>query len=219
MGERVNGYDDEFDYAGKDMVAVPRGYRGMGKGTVRGYIGTPQGKQNLGSATGAVMAGLQARLGGASGMARAMGVWRQMGDPRVRAHVQGLYLRQNRVSRELVAYVDASVWMHEFSMLAPAYLQEWNHLCQVNGLDMQANKLTFRLSTQARAAGQTGAISTAREVHDERPIPLTPDETQRVARAVSVISNDRLRAAAYGAMKSVMEWDKGKIAKRRQNGA
>lgn len=217
MAGADNGYCDEFDYAGKDMVAPARYLRGMGSGKVRGYTGTPQGQQRVGSATEAVMAGLQARAaGGGAASGKAMRLWRTMGDKRVRTHVQGLYLRENRASRELVAYVDAGVWMHEFAMMAPAYLQEWNHRCTACGLDMQANKLTFRLSSCARAAGQTGAVATAGGERAADPVPLTPDERARVERSVASIANPSLRRKAYDAMKSVLEWEK---ATKPQNGA
>lgn len=214
---RDGGYDEEFDYAGKDLVAPARYLRGMRAGKIRGYTGTPQGQQRVGAATEAVVAGLQARAaGGRAGMGRAMGVWRTMGDKRVRTHVLGLHLRENRASRELVAYVDASVWMHEFSMMAPAYLQEWNHRCAACGLDMQANKLTFRLSSYARAAGQTGAVKVEGEKAEKAPAPLTPEELERVERSVASIGNESLRRKAYETMKSVLSWEK---ATKSKNGA
>lgn len=206
------GYDEfeAFDYAGADLLPAVRGLRGSG-GWVPGYVGRPEGMQRLDGAMGRAVDRLRARAGGAPS-SQAMAVWRTMGDERVRRHVLGLYLRKNRASRELVAYVDASAWLYEFSMNAPAYLQEWNYRSQAAGLDMGADKLTFRLSTQARAAGHGGALATASGdpagAAPRAPVPLDAQERERVAEAVASIENPRLRQKAYNAMKSVLEWEK-----------
>lgn len=228
-----NGEYDEFDYAGADLVAPASGGRGRGLRGMRGevprdYIGKPVGQIVLKGSVSTMVEGLQTRFGGAAGSAasRAMKVWHQMGDRRARMHVRGLFLRQNRASRELVAYVDASVWMHEFSLLAPAYLQEWNHLCEKNVLDMRADKLTFRLSSRARAAGQSGsiasgtgscsAISTATGTVSVPRVSLSAEELARVEQTVGSITNARLRQAAYDAMKTSLECQK---AQKHKNGA
>lgn len=222
MAERFEGYDDEFDYAGKDMVAPWYRLRGMGGKRARDYVGTPVGSSSAGAVAGAVVQGLEQRFGKNTRMSQALRVWRKMGDPRARAHVQGLYLRQNRASRELIAYVDASVWMHEFSMLAPMYLQEWNHLCQSYGLDMQAGKLTFRLSTRARSTGQTGTLgSSLGGVCAAGPsrVPLDAAEMERIRRTTAVITDERLRNRVSEAMKGVMEWQKAQNGHKDRNGA
>lgn len=234
MGLHVddNGEYDEFDYAGADLVAPAstgprgRGLRGMRGEVPRDYIGKPVGQIALKGSVSTMVEGLQSRFGGPAGAAasRAMKVWRQMGDRRARMHVRGLFLRQNRASRELIAYVDASVWMHEFSMLVPSYLQEWNHLCEENGLDMRADKITFRLSSKARAAGQSGSIALggteavgAADPAGRAPrVALTAEERARVERTVAPITNPRLRQAAYDAMKTSLECQK---AQKGRNGA
>ena len=206
------GEFDEFDYAGAGVMPPIAGLRGSG-GWAPGYVGKPEGEQRLGGALGKVVDRLQQRAGAASA-SQAMAIWRGMGDVRVRRHVRGLYLRQKRASRELVAYVDASAWLYEFSMNAPAYLQEWNHLCRAAGVDMEAGNLTFRLSSQARATGRGAALAgvSGDPAGKTAPasIPLDAAERERIARAVAPIDNPRLRQKAYNAMKGVLEWEKSK---------
>ena len=214
MAPRCNGYDDEFDYAGRDYVAAPAYLRGFGKRQPRDAA-QRTGARSAGDAASALVDGLQARAGGTSASARAMGVWRKLSDKRVRLHVLGLYLREGRGGvRELIAYVDNPLWVHEFSLRAPMVLPEWNFLCRENGLDMQANKLTFKLSSRAYATdgsrglsdpdggrqGLLGAVSPLR--------PLSESDKAAIARATSVITNDKLRKAAYNAMTKTIQRQK-----------
>lgn len=254
MWDRDNGFDDEFDYAGAQFVAAPYRLRGLGRGGLpRDYVGKPIGKTGLGGAVDSVLDRLQGQVGAGCDSARSMRLWRKMSDKKLKAHTHGLFLRQNRASRELVVYVDASIWMYEFTMMAPMYLQEWNRLCEREGLDMKADKIRFQLSTRARKAGENGTVgsraagagSGARAATGQLGsgpaaaggsagsggssagasgsasapgsstaplprVPLSADERDQIARTVAVIKDERLRAAAYNAMRSHMELEKSK---------
>lgn len=169
------------------------------------------GAQTAGAATRDIVAGLQQRAGLPSGAFKAMDVWRSMRDPRLRKHVVGLALRQNRATRELIAYVDGSVWKSEFSMLSTAVLVEWNHLCEQRGLDMQAQKVSFKLSKSSRRDGASGGLATYGPEVERPPVELDADERARVQRTVEGISDERVRRQAAAAMTSIMEWRKGQV--------
>ena len=234
MWDRDNGFDDEFDYAGAQFVAAPYRLRGFGRGGVpRDYVGSPIGRTGLNSAVDSILDRLQWQVGAGCDSARSMRLWRKMGDQRLKAHTHGLVLRRNRVSRELVVYVDASIWMYEFTMMAPMYLQEWNRLCESEGVDMKADKIRFQLSTRARKEGQNGTVANGPGeggpgsgggraggsasgaagggVASPLPrVPLDADERDRIARTVAVIKDEKLRTAAYNAMRSHMELEKSR---------
>ena len=114
--------------------------------------------------------------------------------------------------RELVAYVDAPVWVNDLTMRRAAILPEWNHLCEQHGLQLQANRLTFKLSSRTHASALAGG--SAREERAERratPVPLrqlTPDERSAIERAAAVITDPKLRQSAVDAMQAAFRWNK-----------
>lgn len=201
-----HGLCEEFDYAGRGLVAPAWSARDRRHAD----RGAAVGEASAGGAVSSLVGTLQKRSGASVGTLQALGLWRQMGDARVRAHVTGLYLRQNRVNRELVAYVDAGVWLTEFTMLAPGYLAEWNVLCDRAGLDMRAQKLTFRLGKAARDAGETSSFGHGGPAPsgERPPAPLTLEEEAVLARRAAVIEDDALRAKALAAMRSHAMWKK-----------
>ena len=218
MGRNDYGYDEEFDYVGSGMVAPdPRLFKVMPGTTGRRYVGKPVGECRLGDAASGVLGSLARRAGASAGVLRALKVWRKMGDRRVREHVRSIYLRQGRVLRELVVYVDTPGWAQEFQMFSGPYRLEWNHLCEVEGLPMQADRLTFRVSSRTGAAADPSASGPAEQarrcVRQVSPTPLSPEELARVEASVACIRDDALRRKAYSAMKSVMEWRKGSETK------
>ena len=201
---RVDGYDEGFDYTGKDYVAAPAGLYGFGKRVPRDQA-QRLGSKGAGEATASVLDKLQRTAGGASQAAGAMRVWRQLSDPRARTHVIGLYLREGRGVRELIAYVDAPVWVNDLTMRRASILPEWNHLCERHGLALQANRLTFKLSSRAHASALGGGPSAAGEAPavTARPlVPLTPEERECIARVTAVITDDKLRKSASEAMEA-----------------
>ena len=82
---------------------------------------------------------------------------------------------------------------------------------------MQADRLTFRVSSRTGAAADPSASGPAeqarRRVRQVSPTPLSPEELARVEASVACIRDDALRRKAYSAMKSVMEWRKGSETK------
>lgn len=162
------------------------------------------GESSLGDAADGALARIARQAGAQRGSFEATALWRQMGDRRLRAHTRGLFLAPRRAGRELTVYVDSPGWAQEFQMLSPSYLVEWNHLCDREGKDLRAGRMTFRVSS--RSGGAVEAPAAARK--EFHPVPLDADELARVEEAVSVIHDDVIRRKAYNAMKSVLEWQK-----------
>lgn len=201
-----NGIEDVDDFDA-DADRSLRAYR-----TWRGdRVSTEErsGIQGAGSLTAGCLAGLRERSGLPMAAFKAMDLWRTMGDVRLRKHVVGLFLRQNRATRELVVSVDGSVWLTEFKMSAPSILVEWNHRCEEAGVDMTAQKISFKLSKTARRAGATGSVATYGSEAECLPVALSAEERAMVEKTVAVISDESVRAQAARAMTSVMEWKRG----------
>lgn len=137
-------------------------------------------------------------------------LWRQVARGPVRAHSCGVAIREHRVSKELVVYVDSSVWMVDFDMRKQDILQEWNVRCRGGNEDLAVSKVSFRLATRARDAGATTSISTSDEGAAAAPVPLTPEERAQVSAQVGAITDERLRRHAQNAMISVLQWKKSK---------
>ncbi len=198
------GYDDDFDEG-----FVPA-YEGQKRAN---GSGAPATSQAIGGAATDLVDRLRRKAGLPAGVLKTLKLWRRMGDERLRKHVMAVSIRQNRATRELIAYADGSVWVNEFTMMRTAVLVEWNNICEAAGEpDLCVQKVTFRLSKGARAAGATGSISTDRSSGDALPIELNGEEKARVRAICGVISDDRLRRSAMRAMTSVMEWKKGEAA-------
>ena len=211
---RIDGYDQGFDYAGRDYIAPLPGMYGFGKRVPRDQA-QRTGSKAVGEATAALLGNLQRASGGASQAAGAMRVWRQLSDPRARVHVVGLYLREGRGVRELIAYVDAPVWVNDLTMRRAAILPEWNHLCEQHGLQLQANRLTFKLSSRTHASAIAGGPASAPAGEgaggDRCYVPLsllTPDERAAIERATAVITDPKLRQSAVDAMQAAFRWNK-----------
>ena len=208
---RIDGYDQGFDYTGRDYVAPLPGMYGFGKRVPRDQA-QRMGSKGVGEATAALLGNIQRASGGASQAAGAMRVWRQLSDQRARVHVVGLYLREGRGVRELIAYVDAPVWVNDLTMRRAAILPEWNHLCEQHGLQLQANRLTFKLSSRTHASAVAGGPAAgAREEGDRGYVPLsplTPDEWAAIERATAVITDPKLRQSAVDAMQAAFRWNK-----------
>lgn len=207
MGSFDDAFDGDFDDEEAAGDARLHAWRMR-----RGYYaskGPRAGSTTAGGLAASSVAGLRERSGLPASAFKAMDLWRTMGDVRLRTHVTGLFLRQNRATRELIVSVDGSVWLTEFKMNGPATLLEWNHRCEEAGVDMAAQKISFKLSKTARRAGATGSVAT-RGVEAERPpVALSAEERDRVAQTVAAISNEVVRERAARAMTSVMEWKKG----------
>lgn len=208
---RVDGYDEGFDYAGRDYVTPLPGLYGFGKRVPRDQA-QRMGSKGVGEATASLLGNLQRASGGASQAAGAMRVWRMLSDPRARVHVVGLYLREGRGVRELIAYVDAPVWVNDLTMRRAAILPEWNHLCEHHGLQLQANRLTFKLSSRTHASAVAGGPQEPEAAGgDKRPVVLshlTPDERAAIQRAAAVITDPKLRQSAVEAMEAAFRWNK-----------
>lgn len=198
------GYDDDSD------EGFALAYEGVGR---TNRLGAPATTGTVGSSATDIVDRLRKRAGLPTGVLKTLRLWRRMGDERLRKHVVAVSIRQNRVTRELIAYADGSVWVSEFTMMRTAVLVEWNSICEAAGEpDLCVQKVTFRLSKGARAAGATGSIATDGAAGDVLPVELNGEERARVRAICGVISDDRLRRSAMRAMTSVMEWKKGEAA-------
>lgn len=219
MERDEQGYDDGFDYSGKDMVAIDRRMFHVAPGkTGRGYEGgAPIGEASLGEAAEGALDGIARRAGAKRGSLEAMRLWRKMGDRRLRDHTRAVFLGERRWGKELAVYVDSPGWAQEFQMLSPSYLVEWNHLCEAGRPEMRAGKMTFRVSSRAGSSSEGGAGGGGGKPSEEpQAVPLDAEELARVEEAVSVIHDDALRRKAYDAMKSVLEWQKSKDSHKAQ---
>ena len=217
-GEFVDyeGYEDAGDTAGEVNPSLPwwvysRSYRGE-----RADAGRLLGNAPAGAMVGRILSSIEKKAHVPRGTSRALKVWRELSDERVTKHVTGVFLRVGKATRELVAYVDASPWMYEFTMYAPSLLQEWNALCEAHGLELKANKLTFRLARHAKEAGHTGTLKTFGEEGERAPVPLTAEELASVERTVAAVGDERLRRYVSDAMIRTLERKK---ANQGQNGA
>lgn len=210
MGRSDYAFDsglDDVEMPDEDTDRAMRAYRAR-----RGSVASDAervGASAAGSLTAGCLAGLRERSGLPASAFKAMDLWRTMGDVRLRTHVVGLFLRQNRVTRELVVSVDGSVWLTEFKMSDRAILAEWNYRCQEAGVDMTAQKISFKLSKTAKRAGATGSVSTRGPEAERPPVALSPEERLVVEQTVAAISDETVRTRAARAMTSVMEWKKG----------
>lgn len=184
----------------------------------RNALGEPASSTDVGGRVGALMDGLRRGAGLPAGVFKTLELWGRMGDERLRRHVVSVSIRQNRATRELLAYVDGSVWVSEFTMMRTAVLVEWNNLCDLAGeSDLRVQKVTFKLGKAARAAGATGAISTGNASGaDALPVELNAEERARVRAACADVTDDSLRRQIMKAMTRVMEWQKGEDAARRR---
>ncbi len=200
------GYDDDFD------EGYALAYEGL---TRTNDSGAPATSRAVGSSATDIVDRLRRRAGLPTGVLKTLQLWRRMGDERLRKHVMAVSIRQNRVTRELVAYADGSVWVSEFTMMRTAVLVEWNSICEAAGEpDLCVQKVTFKLSKGARAAGATGSISTGASSGDALPIGLNGEERARVREVCGVITDERLRRRVMDAMTCVMERKKGEAARK-----
>lgn len=141
---------------------------------------------------------------------RVLHVWHTMRNETIKRHTCGVSLREHRVSKELIVYVDSNAWMYECTMRAPEVLQEWNMRCEGAQEDLKVSKVTFKLATRARDAGYTQTLATNDTQVELPPAPLSNEELSQVQQTVSAIDDKNLRTHAQNAMISVMRWKKSK---------
>ena len=176
-------------------------------------LGGPQragASQQAGDAVGRALDGLFGQSQAWARASRALRVWHSMSEGVVKRHSCGVSLRERRVSRELVVYVDSNAWMYEFTMRSPDVLAEWNMRCEGGDEDLRADKVTFRLATRARESGHTQTLATNDDAVELPPAQLSDDEMARVRETVSTIQDETLRRHAQDAMISIMRWKKSK---------
>ena len=119
---------------------------------------------------------------------QALRVWRHM--PEFwRRHVNGVTVREQRVSREVVVL--------------------WNAACERMGEDLKVASASFKLSRQAFQRGESYALSSPTDARVERR-PLSEPEREDVEKTVARISDDRLRKSVQDAMTAMLEWKKSK---------
>ena len=217
MGPRGEGHDAELFL--RDDVGVGEGWeeeQGLPGRRRRNAVGERATSDGVGSRVGELMDGLRRAAGLPAGVFKTLELWGRMGDERLRRHVVSVAVRQNRATRELLAYTDGSVWVNEFTMMRTAVLVEWNSLCEQAGEhDLRVQKVTFKLGRAARAAGATGGVSTGDVPEaDALPVELNAEERRRVRETCAEIEDDHLRRQAMKAMTSVMEWKKGESRRR-----
>lgn len=202
------GRCEEFDETGRALVAPSYSARQR----YHADWGASLGSVRAGDALASLVGGLQKRSAASGELVRALRLWQHLGDARLRAHVVSLYVRQNRATRELVAYVDSNVWLQEFAMNAPGTLAEWNVLCARHDPDLRVQKLTFRIARSRRDEPSRAGRGPAADA-PAAPVPLTAQERDAIEAEVSVIEDERLRAKAREAMKSTKSWRKAKLGK------
>lgn len=139
---------------------------------------------------------------------QALRVWRHM--PEFwRRHVNGVTVREQRVSRELVVYADSSAWVYELQMRREEVVVLWNAACERMGEDLKVASASFKLSRQAFQRGESYALSSPTDARVERR-PLSEPEREDVEKTVARISDDRLRKSVQDAMTAMLEWKKSK---------
>lgn len=139
---------------------------------------------------------------------RALRVWRHM--PEFwRRHVNGVTVREQRVSRELVIYADSSAWVYELQMRREEVVVLWNAACERTGEDLTVASASFKLSRQAFQRGESYALSGSSSAQLPRK-PLSASERAGVEQTVARISDERLRKSVQDAMTSMLEWKKSK---------
>lgn len=139
---------------------------------------------------------------------QALRVWRHM--PEFwRRHVNGVTVREQRVSRELVVYADSSAWVYELQMRREEVVVLWNAACERTGEDLKVASASFKLSRQAFQRGESYALSSTAAAREERK-PLSEPEREDVERTVAHISDARLRKSVQDAMTAMLEWKKSK---------
>ena len=142
---------------------------------------------------------------------RALRVWRHMPES-WRRHVNGVTVRELRVSRELMVYADSSAWVYELQMRREEVCVLWNSLCDRLGEDLNVQSASFKLSRRAFQRGESYALSSSSHA-SERHVPLSAEEKVRVEDTVARSTDERLRKSVQDAMTAMLEWKKSKPAR------
>ena len=129
-----------------------------------------------------------------------------------RRHVNGVTVRELRVSRELMVYADSSAWVYELQMRREEVCVLWNSLCDRLGEDLNVQSASFKLSRRAFQRGESYALSSSSHA-SEREVPLSAEEKVRVEDTVARITDERLRKSVQDAMTAMLEWKKSKPAR------
>lgn len=158
-----------------------------------------------------VIKGVDGLKTGMSKTARALHLWKQMSDERLRSHSSGLSFRTRSKTTTLNVYVDSNAWMYEFGMRQGEFLAEWRELCrQTSQEDLLADRMEFKLSKAARENGYSAGYNNHPSSGDAEPdpVPLSPEELSEAIELVSHISDKRRREHALKAIIAIKQWKK-----------
>lgn len=159
-----------------------------------------------------------------SAAARVRAAWARVASPAAREHVTGVFVVPGTGASELVVYTDTALWATELGMQAELVRLKLNaELARVEGaapgaggeVPERVRKLRFTVSKRKYLARdrRQGTYEQLREEDEAlarvEPVPLTAAEDAELRAAAAGVSDERLRAAAYGAAKASLEWRRG----------
>lgn len=164
----------------------------------------PAKQHEVTSAGSVVSSFLDKRMSKGTGeVGRALACWRKVCGKRVTRHTVAVWLNRPEGGGlpELIVYLDGNTLMADLTTDAEMYQER----LAFAGLEVE--RVKFRLSRKAGQAAETRAGESAKPEPVELP-GLSAYEQARVEQATSVITDDKMRAAASEAMKNSLRRSK-----------
>jgi hypothetical protein len=123
----------------------------------------------------------------------------------VAAHARGFALRD----RELLVFVDSSVWANELSVLSEHYRTAINDRLGKEAVGSVRFAVSKQVAEVLESEAEDDSHASAGERARIEPLPATQNEIEQLRQMAASVSDPALREAVVAAARAHLEWRKG----------